>query len=196
MGYNVKINNNLKRSIMLGSFAFGIISFILPIYSKSIGGTAVTIGGLFSIFSIVTLILRPLIGKGIDRYGRKRFFVASFLFYSFSMGLYSYSTNIIMLYVSRFIQAVGSSFMWIPAYSIAVDIADNEKRGSAIGRIDGAHAKGALYGSIIGFIILSNFTLISGWSFLFKGYAVLAIIAGYIVYKYIPETRTVNNKKV
>lgn len=195
MGYNVKVNDNLKRSVMLGSFAFGIISFILPIYSKRIGGTAITIGGLFSIFSIVTLILRPLIGKGIDRYGRKNFFTASFLFYAISMGLYSYSTNIIMLYVSRFIQAVGSSFMWISAYSIAADIADNEKRGSAIGQIDGAHAKGALYGSIIGFSVISNFTLISGWSFLFKGYAVLSIIAGYIVYKYIPETRTVNNEK-
>lgn len=111
------------------------------------------------------------------------------------MGLYSYSTNIIILYVSRFIQAVGSSFMWISAYSIAVDIADNDKRGSAIGQIDGAHAKGALYGTVTGFIILSNFTLVSGWSFLFKGYAILSIIAGYIVYKHIPETITVNNEK-
>jgi MFS transporter, DHA1 family, multidrug resistance protein len=190
-----EVKNNLKTSIMLGSFAFGIMSFILPIYAKGIGGNALTIGGLFSIFSIVTLILRPFIGKGIDKYGRKKFFVSAFLFYAISMMLFSYSTNIILMYISRFIQAIGASFMWISAYSIAIDIADIEKRGSAVGQVDGANAKGALYGAIIGFIILSNFTLISGWSLLFKGYAILSIVAGYIAHKYIPETITVNNKK-
>ncbi|MBW9159601.1 MFS transporter [Clostridium sp. FP2] len=195
MGNKVKIKNNLVTSIMLGSFAFGLMSFILPIYSKRIGGSALAIGGLFSIFSIVTLVLRPLIGKGIDKYGRKVFFVSAFLFYAIAMLLFSYSTNIELLYISRIIQAIGSSFMWISAYSIAIDIADNEKRGKLIGQVDGASSKGALYGAIIGFVILGNFTLIIGWSLLFKGYAILSLIAGYIAYKYIPETMAVNIEK-
>jgi len=195
MEKKVEIKNNLVTSIMLGSFAFGLMSFILPIYSKRIGGNALAIGGLFSIFSIVTLILRPLIGKGIDKYGRKVFFVSAFFFYAISMLMFSYSSNIRLLYISRFIQAIGSSFMWISAYSIAIDIADKEKRGSLIGQVDGAYSKGALYGAIIGFVILDKFTLIVGWSLLFKGYAIVSVIAGYIAYKYIPETIVVNNHK-
>ncbi len=182
----------LRMSVMLGSFAFGIMSFILPIYSKSIGGNALTIGGLFSIFSVVALILRPLIGKGIDRYGRKAFFVAAFLFYGVSMLLFSYSTNIVLLYISRFIQAIGASFMWISAYSIAIDVTEDGNRGAAVGQVDGASSKGALFGAFIGFFILSNLSLMSGWSILFKGYAVLSIIAGYLAYKCIPETIVVN----
>lgn len=73
MEVRVKTRNTLINCIMLGSFAFGIMPYILPIYSKRIGGSALSIGGLFSIFSIVTLILRPIIGKGIDLYGRKKF---------------------------------------------------------------------------------------------------------------------------
>lgn len=195
MENKVQIKNNLILSILLGSFAFGLMSFILPIYSKRIGGNALAIGGLFSIFSVVTLILRPLIGMGIDKYGRKLFFVSAFLFYAIAMLLFSYSTNIQLLYISRFIQAIGSSFMWVSAYSIAIDIADNEKRGNLIGQVDGASSKGALYGAIIGFVILGNFTLIIGWSLLFKGYAILSVIAGYIAYKYIPETITVDIEK-
>jgi DHA1 family multidrug resistance protein-like MFS transporter len=179
----------LKTSIMLGSFAFGIMSFILPIYSKRIGGNALTIGGLFSVFSLVALILRPIIGKGIDKYGRRAFFVAAFLFYGIAMLLFSYSTNMLSLYISRFIQAIGASFMWISAYSIATDIADDGERGGAVGQVDGASSKGALYGAFIGFAVLSNFTFMRGWSILFKGYAVLAIAAGYMAYKYIPETK-------
>lgn len=195
MDDKVKIKNSLVTSIMLGSFAFGLMSFILPIYSKRIGGSALAVGGLFSISSIVTLVLRPLIGKGIDKYGGKVFFVSAFLFYAIAMLLFSYSANIQLLYISRFVQAIGSSFMWISAYSIAMDIADNEERGKSIGQIDGARSKGALYGAIIGFIILSNFTFIIGWSLLFKGYAILSVIAGFIAYKYIPETITVNIEK-
>lgn len=190
-----KTRYHLKTSIMLGSFAFGFMSFILPIYSKRIGGNALTIGGLFSIFSGVALILRPFIGKGIDKYGRKIFFVAAFLFYGISMLSFSYSTNVISLYISRFIQAVGASLMWISAYSIAIDIADDGKRGVAIGQVDGASSKGALYGALVGFVVLSNLTLMSGWSILFKGYAILSIIAGYAAYKYIPETKTAGSEQ-
>ncbi|ERI93672.1 transporter, major facilitator family protein [Clostridiales bacterium oral taxon 876 str. F0540] len=191
-----KIKHNLNRAIMLGSFAFGFMSFILPIYTKRIGGNALTIGGLFSVFSIVTLILRPIIGRGIDIYGRKKFFVSAFLFYSISMLLFSFSTNTTLLYISRLVQAVGASFMWISAYSIAADISDSEKRGKTVGQVDGASSEGALYGAIIGFVILSNFTLIKGWGLVFKGYAVLSIIAGYMAYKYIPETARLNSKEV
>lgn len=190
-----KINYNLKRSIIFGSFAFGFMSFILPIYTKEIGGNALSIGGLFSIFSIVTLILRPLIGRGLDIYGRKKFFVSSFIFYAISMILFSYATNTILLYASRCIQAIGSSLMWISAYSMATDISDNKEIGSSIGKVDSAYTKGSLYGSIIGFTILGNFALLSGWSIIFKVYAVSSIVAGYIAYKYIPETFQIDIEK-
>lgn len=190
-----KIKNSLKTAILLGSFAFGIMSFILPIYSKKIGADAVSIGGLFSVFSMVTLLIRPLIGKGIDRYGGKKFLTSSFLFYAISMILYSYSTNIVLLYISRVIQGIGSSLMWVSAYSMAVENTENENRGGSIGKIDEASSRGALYGVVIGFIVLSNFSFFSGWSLLFKGYAVLSILAAFIVYKYIPETKTTNKEK-
>lgn len=120
---------NLELSIMLGSLGFSVMSFVLPIYGKRIGGSAFAIGGLFSIFSIVTLILRPIIGVAIDRYGRKYFFVLSFIFYSISMMIFSNATSIGHLYISRLVQAIGSSFMWISAYSIATDISEDSRRG-------------------------------------------------------------------
>lgn len=73
MENSVHTKEKLQSAIMLGSFSFTMIAFMLPIYTKMLGGNAVSIGGLFSIFSIVTLLLRPFIGKGIDSYGRKNF---------------------------------------------------------------------------------------------------------------------------
>lgn len=195
MEVRVKTRNTLINCIMLGSFAFGIMPYILPIYSKRIGGSALSIGGLFSIFSIVTLILRPIIGKGIDLYGRKRFLISAFLFYAVSMLMLSYSLSMGLLYASRIIQAIGSSLMWISAYSIAIDAAEDEKRGKAIGQVDGASNKGAFIGTFIGFFILGKFTFMAGWSIMFKLYALLSVIAAYIAFRHIPETKRIHDEK-
>lgn len=190
MENSILAKKSLKNAILLGSFSFSMMSFLLPVYTKMFGGNAVSIGGLFSIFSVATLLLRPIIGKGIDKYGRKRFLITAFIIYGFSMLLFSFSTNITLLYVSRLIQAIASSFMWISAYSIAIDLADEASRGSGIGYVDGANFRGQLYGAFLGFFILGNFTLMTGWSVIFKIYAILAFVAAYIVNKKIPETKT------
>lgn len=188
------IRNSLKTSVLLGSFAFGIMSFILPVYTKRIGGNALTIGGLFSVFSVVTLILRPLIGKGTRHLWKKEVFCFGILVLCNFHGAVFLLNQYCSFVYQQIIQATGSSFMWISAYSIATDIAEERKRGSAIGQVDGAHSEGALYGAVIGFIILSNFTLLKGWSILFKVYAVLSIMAVCIALKYIHETRTVEGE--
>ena len=186
----------LNKAIVLCSFSFGILSFILPIYIKNMGGSALSICGLFSIMSFLTLILRPFIGRIIDIYGRKKFLVLSFFFYGLSMLLFSFSTSISLIYMSRFIQAIGSSFMWVSTYSIIIDLSSSENRGSSLGHIDGSSNKGALYGAVIGFVILTFFPFIEGWNILFKIYALLCFVGGIIVYKNIPETLKDNNKNI
>lgn len=202
MDSRINARRHLHKAVMLGSFAFGFMAFILPVYTKEIGGNAVSIGGLFSIFSIVTLILRPLIGKGIDKYGRKIFLIIAFITYGLSMILFSLSTDISLLYISRFVQAIASSFMWISVYSVAIDLANRKERGSQIGYIGQASSQGELYGAFLGFFIIGNLNFLTGWSVLFKIYAVLAFIGAYIIYKQIPETKvlveeqTITKKKL
>lgn len=79
--------------------------------------------------------------------------------------------------------------MWVTAYSIAMDLSDTEKRGSSIGQVDGASAKGAVLGACIGFAILGSVPFLRGWSALFKGYAVLSLAAALIAFRFIPETK-------
>lgn len=188
---------SLSLSIMLCSFSFGILSFLLPIYSKYIGASALAIGGLFSIFSIVMLVIRPIVGKTIDRHGRKLFLGVGFFSYALSMFFFSYSTSVMLLYVGRIFQAMGSSFMWTSAYTIAMDMSESEEKGRAIGQVDGANAQGSLYGALMGFVLLSYrpFTFMQRWSILFKTYAVLAILAGVIALKDIPETKNFKRRE-
>jgi len=184
------IANSLRTSVMLGTFAFGIMPFVLPIYAKSMGGSAEAIGGLFSVVSFVTLLLRPVFGKLSDGAGRRGFFVASFVVYALAMALYSFATNLQLLYLARVVQGIGGSLMWTSAYAIVSDITKKKDRGKSMGRLEGADAAGRFYGAVVGFLVLSYFSLVTGWSVMFKAYALVSLYGAYLAFRYVPETRT------
>jgi len=67
--------NNFWKSIFWISYPFGVLSFLLPIYGRDIGAFTLEIGGFFSAFSLVPAIIRPFLGKALDRCGRRPFFI-------------------------------------------------------------------------------------------------------------------------
>jgi MFS family permease len=50
---------------------FFILGLLLPAYGKQIGASVVEIGLFFSAFSLMTVILHPLVGWGLDHFGRR-----------------------------------------------------------------------------------------------------------------------------
>lgn len=50
-------------SFILVSLSFGIIHFLLPSYSKSLGLSATEIGGMSSILSFMALLLKSIVGR-------------------------------------------------------------------------------------------------------------------------------------
>jgi len=60
--------NILWRAVFCVSFPFGILSFVLPIYGKELGATALEVGGFFSAMAFVPVIVRPLLGRALDRW--------------------------------------------------------------------------------------------------------------------------------
>jgi DHA1 family multidrug resistance protein-like MFS transporter len=182
-------SSSLQRPILLGSLAFGILSFLLPVYGKRLGASALGIGGLFSIFSVTTVLVRPLVGWALDRFGRKLFFVAALVCYAGATGLFSIASDVAALYLARLVQGLGSSLMWISAYTIAIDLTSAEGRGKAVGQVDEAAGRGALYGALAGFILLLWLPLHTGWKVLFACYALLAAVGAWLAWKRVPETR-------
>jgi len=68
--------------VFLGSMAFVYMNFSLPIYVREQQVDAVVIGGMFTTFTVTMLICRPLVGWALDRFGRRPFFTAAFVFYA------------------------------------------------------------------------------------------------------------------
>lgn len=181
----------LRYAITLGSLSFGIIGFALPIYAKQLGVSALDIGGMISVFAIMITVARPLVGRGIDHFGRKRFLSIAFVFYAIAMGLFGIAHDINMLYLARFVQGIGSSLLWIPAYTVATELTSRDW-GQAVGSIDGASSQGWFYGTFFGFFILFSLSFELGWQLLFIIYAVLALCAAFLVWWRVPESNLVS----
>lgn len=175
--------------VLLVSLAFGVMAFSLPVYARALGSTAVEIGGLFSIFFAATMIIRPFVGSGLDRFGRKPFFILGLAGYALAMAALAIAGNLTMLYLARLFQGIASSLMWISAYTIAADLASDHERGTSIAWVDSASSQGALYGSFPGFLMFSLMSPEAAWPVLFKGYALLALLGAFLAWRRVPETR-------
>jgi len=112
-------------AIFLGSASFAFLNFGLPIYADEIGLDAVMIGGTYATFMGTIVVVRPLIGIALDRMGRRWFFVLAFAFYVAAMAVFAQTEGVTGLYVARFLQGLGASFMWVTARTMVADLNDD-----------------------------------------------------------------------
>ncbi len=179
----------LRRVVFLVSLPFGILSFTLPIYGKSIGADAVQIGLFFSAFSLMTVLLRPLVGAGLDRIGRRPFLLAGLGAYGITMFVFAYSTEVWTITLARICQGIASAFLWLAARAITADLASSDQRGRSFGSVDQASSQGAILGTFIGYGVLLSLNMEEGWRPLFLGYGVLGLTSALYAARKLPETR-------
>jgi DHA1 family multidrug resistance protein-like MFS transporter len=184
----VKTLRILGQAILLISLPFGILSFVLPIYGKEIGADAVQIGLFFSAFSLMTVLLRPLVGAGLDRYGRRPFFLAGLVGYAVTMFAFAFSDQVWGIVVARTVQGVASAFLWLAARAITADAAGPDDRARSFGRVDQSANRGGILGTFIGFGVLLPLGIASGWRPLFIGYGAVSLVAALLALRRLPET--------
>lgn len=185
----------LYRPLFLCSLGVGILAFAVPVLGHALGATAVEVGGLYSVFSLATLMLRPVVGFGLDRFGRKPFLVVGCICSALAMGSFAFVTTLPSLYFGRVLQGVGVSVLWLSAYALATDGTTTDQRGGILGRVEAAGERGALSGALVGFTVLSVLPLLLGWRFLFGSYAVLAAGAAWLAWRYTPHQESVSSSK-
>jgi MFS family permease len=194
----------LSQAIFLISFPFGILSFVLPIYGKQLGASALEIGGFFSAVSFVPILVRPFLGRALDRWGRKPFFILGLAGYAVAMVTFCFANTVWLLTLARFMQGLGQAFFWLSALTIMADIA--RERGHEFGKVDEATNRGALIGTTAGFFFIfylqdKGFEPARVWFWLFCAYTIPTIIAFIVGWSKIAETRpitsiVIENKKI
>lgn len=178
-------------AVFLGSTAFIFLNFGLPIYADQIGLDAIVIGGTYTVFMLTMLLVRPLVGIGLDRLGRRWFFVIAFVFYTVAMIAFAFTEGAAGLYFARFLQGLGASFMWVTAQTMVADLNDASGRGIAMGRLTTSSVRGSMVGAFYGFTLLGFMPLEAAWPIAFAGYALVSAFALIWSIVRVGETRVV-----
>jgi MFS family permease len=185
---------SLWWAMFLVSCPFGILSFVLPIYGKELGATALQVGAFFSALSFVPVIVRPFLGRALDRWGRRLFLLLGLGGYAAAMVVFCLANTVWLLTVARFVQGLGQAFLWLSAVTIVADVAAATGRGRDFGLIDEASNRGALIGTTAGFFVIftladSGLSMTRVWFWLFLAYTVPALLALGIGWRGVGESR-------
>jgi MFS family permease len=173
-----------------------MISLLLPVYGKEIGASVVEIGLFYTAFSLMTVLLRPLVGWGLDRFGKRGFLIAGVGGYAATMLSFAFIDQVGSLVLTRVFQGISSSLMWLSAKAITADTASEKGRGSAFGSVSEASSRGAIVGTTLGFALLNARISIQGqvkhlgsWPLLFATYGTITLLAFFLALWRLPETK-------
>ncbi|MEM7363458.1 MAG: MFS transporter [Pseudomonadota bacterium] len=183
-GSNLSI---LRRGLFYAAFPLFFLNFVLPVQARDLGASAVEIGGLFTLFTISVLLIRPFVGIGLDRYGRRPFVLGALTFYVVSYGLFAQAEGIIAMYIARFLQGIAAAFMILAVDTITADSTTEETRSSQLGRNIESQTRGSIVGGTIGFTLIGAMPLIA-WSLSFVIFAIAVLVALVLMWRGLPET--------
>lgn len=178
----------LYRSIYFISFPLSFIGFIFPIYASNLGANVMEIGILYSIFSLIGILIRPFVGSLIDKKGRKIGVIVGIILYSLMNIVFTLAVDIKYLFIGRVLQSVAGSFLWISVDTIISDISDKSNIGKNFGTLDGTMAKGQMMGSALGFMLLYNNNTSNPFMIIFLLYLITSIGSLFYTIKEVPET--------
>ncbi|VVB95582.1 Multidrug resistance protein MdtL [uncultured archaeon] len=125
------ILTTLSTFALFASFYFLLVT--LPTYIRVLGGTESQIGLIIGVFTISAVLLRPHIGREVDRRGRKNVLIAGLLIFLLSMLLYDYTTSVTSLLLLRVFQGIGWGAATTAAITLIADISPANRRGEAMG---------------------------------------------------------------
>ena len=186
----------LRRTVFLVSMPFFILGLMLPVYGAQLGASVVEIGLFFAAFSLMTVLLRPVVGWGLDRWGRRGFFLAGVAGYALTMFGFALIDQVWGIVLARICQGIASSLLWLAASAMTADSAGEQARGSAFGGITQAGSQGSIIGTFLGFTLLNarisingQVTQLGSWTLLFVVFGAISLVAFFLALRSLPETR-------
>ncbi|HEU4370921.1 MAG TPA: MFS transporter [Methylomirabilota bacterium] len=146
--------------LWLGAFAF-FLSFLLllgalPIFARRLGATDAAVGAIMAAFAVTSLLLRPVAGWGVDRYGRRPFMLVGALVFAVASVAYGAAAGAAGLVVVRLVHGCGMGLYPTAAGAMVADLAPPHRRGEILGIYGAAGSVALAIGPVTGVAIVER----------------------------------------
>ncbi|WP_107941905.1 multidrug efflux MFS transporter NorA [Metasolibacillus fluoroglycofenilyticus] len=148
-------NSKVTLSILLANLfiaflGIGLVIPVLPTIMNELNINGKVVGYMVAAFAITQLVISPIAGKWVDRYGRKIMIVIGLFIFGFSEFLFGIGTTVSVLFISRMLGGVSAAFIMPAVTAFIADITTMATRAKALGYMSAAISTGFIIGPGIG----------------------------------------------
>jgi MFS family permease len=120
----------------VAQFAFSLSFFTLiptlPIYLSRLKSTETEIGILIGVFSVASLVLRPVVGRALLRTPERNLMLAGAIIFTFTSLAYLFAYPFWPFFMVRIFQGIGLAFFFTSATTLIANISPEAHRGQSI----------------------------------------------------------------
>lgn len=139
--------------------SFYLLLPTMPLFVRELGGLEAHVGLATGVFNITAVLVRPVAGGLLDRYGRRPFLLGGVALFALSMYSYGWVGGVASLLLLRIVHGVGWAFGTTSATSAVADIVPPARRGEGMGWYGLAMTLAMAVGPLLATWIFA------GWSF-------------------------------
>lgn len=129
----------------------------LPLFMKALGGLDTHVGLATGMFTLAAVLVRPLAGGLVDRYGRRPFLLAGLGLFTLTVYLYGWAGGVGALLLLRLLHGAGWGFVTTAAAAAITDIIPPARRGEGMGWYGMAMTLAMAAGPILGVWALDGY---------------------------------------
>ena len=198
IAYATEMLSQMRLALTLVSLSVTIATIGLPIYTAQLNMSGIELGGLLSAGAFAAALSRPIIGRAVDRFGRKPFLLLGTALMVLAALVFAIAQNTLLLFLASTVHGLSLGTLMVAAYAMTSDLSTEEGRGSHFGLVEESQQRGGLVGLLIMAAVVllmryfnSGTTLIitaEVWALAFATYAVVAALAFFVIWSKIAET--------
>src|SRR6266542_892826 len=134
-----------------------IVNVALNDMSGSLGVSIEDISWVITSYAIANVIIIPLTGFLAEYFGRKNYYIASMIIFTFASYMCAQSTGLVEIVAWRFIQGVGGGALLSTSQAILFDAFEPQDRPIASGLFGMGLVLGPTLGPTVGGFIIEHF---------------------------------------
>lgn len=148
---SIATRRTLDAAVAANFLAIGVMLAAVPRYVKEdLGGSSAAVGTATTIFFAAALLTRPVVGRAMDRVGRRVFLVWPLLAMAVLALTMELAGSVAAVVVVRLLQGAFGSTYYTACAVVATDLAPPEQRASAVARLSLMIYLGFAFGPFIG----------------------------------------------
>jgi len=128
----------------------GLVIPVTPTIMNELNISGSVVGYMVAAFAVTQLIVSPIAGRWVDRFGRKRMIIIGLIIFGMSEFLFGIGKTVEVLFISRMLGGVSAAFIMPAVTAFITDITTVDTRSKALGYMSAAVSTGFIVGPGIG----------------------------------------------